>query len=229
MCFWGRRELFIGITNLTYRAFVIIIIIIIIVVLLNSLLARRRSSDERLDTSAPSWFRYLFTVEISVTLIQLVSYQIFEIPFPADSEPQFLWKRSLLLVFIFQADELDDKLIFQLSFSSRGSFPPLAASLGGIVGQEVLKALTGKYTPLRQWVRRKLGRNVKVSCRVLFSRNSLSAQKKAISTQIWRRVQNSNLQQIQYYYFCTSVFRLFLLIYEPFSSHQRHKWTCIAA
>ena len=91
MCFWGRRELFIGITNLTYRAFVIIIIIIIIiVVLLNSLLARRRSSDERLDTSAPSWFRYLFTVEISVTLIQLVSYQIFEIPFPADSEPQFL-------------------------------------------------------------------------------------------------------------------------------------------
>ncbi|XP_015766357.1 PREDICTED: ubiquitin-like modifier-activating enzyme 6 [Acropora digitifera] len=32
------------------------------------------------------------------------------------------------------------------------SFPPLAASLGGIVGQEVLKALTGKYTPLRQWL-----------------------------------------------------------------------------
>ena len=92
LCFWGRRELFIGITNLTYRTFVIIIIIIIIivVVLLNSLLARRRSSDERLDTSAPSWFRYLFTVEISVTLIQLVSYQIFEFPFPADSEPQFL-------------------------------------------------------------------------------------------------------------------------------------------
>ena len=88
-------------------------------------------------------------------------------------------------------------MIFQLSFSSRGSFPPLAASLGGIVGQEVLKALTGKYTPLRQWVRRKLGRNEKVSCRVLFSRNSLSAEKKAISTQIWRRVQNSNLQQIK--------------------------------
>lgn len=88
-------------------------------------------------------------------------------------------------------------MIFQLSFSSRGSFPPLAASLGGIVGQEVLKALTGKYTPLRQWVRRKLGRNVKVSCRVLFSPNSRSAEKKGISTQIWRRVQNSNLQQIK--------------------------------
>ena len=89
MCFWWRRELFIWITNLTYRAFVVIIIIII-VVLFNSLLARRRGSDERLDTSAPSWFRYLFTVEISVTLIQLVSYQIFEFSFPADAEPQFL-------------------------------------------------------------------------------------------------------------------------------------------
>ena len=68
----------------------IIMIIIIIVILLNSLLAPRRSSDERLDTSAPSWFRYLFTVEISVTLIQLVSHQIFEFPFPVDAEPQFL-------------------------------------------------------------------------------------------------------------------------------------------
>ena len=49
---------------------------------------------------------------------------------------------------------MDDKLLFQLSFTSRGCFSPLAASLGGIVGQEALKALTGKYTPLRQWVRR---------------------------------------------------------------------------
>ncbi|XP_074626524.1 ubiquitin-like modifier-activating enzyme 6 [Acropora palmata] len=60
--------------------------------------------------------------------------------------------KSLNSKAVTKADELDDKLIFQLSFSSRGSFPPLAASLGGIVGQEVLKALTGKYTPLRQWL-----------------------------------------------------------------------------
>lgn len=51
-----------------------------------------------------------------------------------------------------QADQLDGKLLSQLAFTSRGCFAPLAASLGGIVGQEVLKALTGKYSPLKQWV-----------------------------------------------------------------------------
>jgi len=40
-----------------------------------------------------------------------------------------------------------------LSFTSQGCFSPLAAALGGVVGQEVLKALTGKYSPLKQWVR----------------------------------------------------------------------------
>lgn len=43
-----------------------------------------------------------------------------------------------------------------MAFTSQGCFSPLAASLGGIVGQEVLKALTGKYTPLKQWVRIKI-------------------------------------------------------------------------
>lgn len=56
----------------------------------------------------------------------------------------------------FQADSLDEKLLCHLAFTSQGCFSPLAASLGGIVGQEVLKALTGKYTPLKQWVRIKI-------------------------------------------------------------------------
>ena len=49
-------------------------------------------------------------------------------------------------------DILDEKLLKQLAFTCRGCFSPLTASLGGIVGQEVLKALTGKYTPLKQGV-----------------------------------------------------------------------------
>uniref|UniRef100_A0A8C4TMQ4 E1 ubiquitin-activating enzyme n=1 Tax=Erpetoichthys calabaricus TaxID=27687 RepID=A0A8C4TMQ4_ERPCA len=39
-----------------------------------------------------------------------------------------------------------------LSRSARGSLPPLAAAVGGIASQEVLKALTGKFSPLQQWV-----------------------------------------------------------------------------
>lgn len=51
-----------------------------------------------------------------------------------------------------KVDILDEKLLKQLAFTCRGCFSPLTASLGGIVGQEVLKALTGKYTPLKQWL-----------------------------------------------------------------------------
>lgn len=51
-----------------------------------------------------------------------------------------------------KVDNLDEKLLTQLAYTCRGCFSPLTASLGGIVGQEVLKALTGKYTPLKQWL-----------------------------------------------------------------------------
>ncbi|PFX22554.1 Ubiquitin-like modifier-activating enzyme 6 [Stylophora pistillata] len=51
-----------------------------------------------------------------------------------------------------KVDNLDEKLLTQLAYTCRGCFSPLTASLGGIVGQEVLKALTGKYTPLKQWI-----------------------------------------------------------------------------
>lgn len=37
--------------------------------------------------------------------------------------------------------------------SSVGVFPPLFSTVGGVVSQEVLKALTGKFTPLSQFVR----------------------------------------------------------------------------
>ncbi|KAJ8000486.1 hypothetical protein DPEC_G00180630 [Dallia pectoralis] len=38
-----------------------------------------------------------------------------------------------------------------LSRTAQGSLPPLAAAVGGVASQEVLKALTGKFAPLQQW------------------------------------------------------------------------------
>uniref|UniRef100_A0A3B5RDU7 Ubiquitin-like modifier-activating enzyme 6 n=1 Tax=Xiphophorus maculatus TaxID=8083 RepID=A0A3B5RDU7_XIPMA len=38
-----------------------------------------------------------------------------------------------------------------LSRTARGTLPPLAAAVGGIASQEVLKAITGKFAPLQQW------------------------------------------------------------------------------
>lgn len=48
--------------------------------------------------------------------------------------------------------EIDDDLILKLSFTCRGCFAPLCAVLGGFMAQEVLKALTAKFTPLSQYL-----------------------------------------------------------------------------
>ncbi|XP_060555523.1 ubiquitin-like modifier-activating enzyme 6 [Ruditapes philippinarum] len=48
--------------------------------------------------------------------------------------------------------EISDDVIRLLSYTCRGSFLPLCAALGGIVAQEALKAITGKFTPLKQWL-----------------------------------------------------------------------------
>lgn len=40
-----------------------------------------------------------------------------------------------------------------LSRTARGFLAPLAAAVGGVASQEVLKAVTGKFSPLQQWVR----------------------------------------------------------------------------
>ena len=47
---------------------------------------------------------------------------------------------------------VDESLLRCLSATSGGCFAPLSAFLGGTVAQEALKALTGKFTPCRQWV-----------------------------------------------------------------------------
>uniref|UniRef100_A0A8C5LM56 Ubiquitin-like modifier-activating enzyme 6 n=1 Tax=Leptobrachium leishanense TaxID=445787 RepID=A0A8C5LM56_9ANUR len=48
--------------------------------------------------------------------------------------------------------QLDEKLVKWLSWTARGFLAPLGATIGGIVGQEVLKAVTGKFSPLQQWL-----------------------------------------------------------------------------
>ncbi|OJJ51159.1 hypothetical protein ASPZODRAFT_12000 [Penicilliopsis zonata CBS 506.65] len=48
--------------------------------------------------------------------------------------------------------ELDEKLIKELSYQARGDLSPLAAFFGGIAAQEVLKAVSGKFNPVNQWL-----------------------------------------------------------------------------
>lgn len=48
--------------------------------------------------------------------------------------------------------ELDEKLIRELSYQARGDLNPLAAFFGGVAAQEVLKAVSGKFNPIHQWL-----------------------------------------------------------------------------
>ena len=47
--------------------------------------------------------------------------------------------------------EEEEKLIKRLAMCSRGQVSPICALLGGIMGQEVLKACSGKFMPIKQW------------------------------------------------------------------------------
>ncbi|KAF2752999.1 ubiquitin-activating enzyme E1 [Pseudovirgaria hyperparasitica] len=48
--------------------------------------------------------------------------------------------------------ELDEKLIRELSYQAQGDLSPIAAFFGGLAAQEVLKSVSGKFHPVKQWV-----------------------------------------------------------------------------
>ncbi|KAI8036386.1 hypothetical protein M5D96_010980 [Drosophila gunungcola] len=50
------------------------------------------------------------------------------------------------------SSELDEKLVLQFAKICSGNTCPLDAAVGGIVAQEVLKACSGKFTPIFQWL-----------------------------------------------------------------------------
>ena len=47
--------------------------------------------------------------------------------------------------------DIDEKLLTELSYQALGDLNPMAAFFGGIVAQEVLKAVSGKFNPVVQW------------------------------------------------------------------------------
>lgn len=47
--------------------------------------------------------------------------------------------------------ELDEKLIKELAFQATGDSPGVNAFFGGLIAQEVLKCVSSKFTPVKQW------------------------------------------------------------------------------
>ncbi len=50
-----------------------------------------------------------------------------------------------------RVEELNEGVLRTLAHCASGELNPMAAMFGGIVGQEVVKAVSGKFTPLHQW------------------------------------------------------------------------------
>nr|OQO25356.1 hypothetical protein B0A51_09929 [Rachicladosporium sp. CCFEE 5018] len=48
--------------------------------------------------------------------------------------------------------ELDEKLIKELAYQAQGDLSPMAAVFGGLAAQEALKAVSGKFHPIKQWL-----------------------------------------------------------------------------
>ncbi|KAM4612885.1 ubiquitin-like modifier-activating enzyme 1 [Polymixia lowei] len=49
-------------------------------------------------------------------------------------------------------DTLDEDVVRSLSYTAQGNLAPVNAFIGGVAAQEVMKACSGKFTPLRQWL-----------------------------------------------------------------------------
>uniref|UniRef100_A0A8C2X6K7 E1 ubiquitin-activating enzyme n=1 Tax=Cyclopterus lumpus TaxID=8103 RepID=A0A8C2X6K7_CYCLU len=69
------------------------------------------------------------------------------------------WNRVNLFIFVNSAqtgsakvEQLDDALIKKLSFVASGDLAPINAFIGGLAAQEVMKACTGKFMPMMQWL-----------------------------------------------------------------------------
>ncbi|CAK6952509.1 ubiquitin-like modifier-activating enzyme 1 [Scomber scombrus] len=53
---------------------------------------------------------------------------------------------------VSQLEQLDEAAVRLLSYTAQGDLAPLNAFIGGLAAQEVIKACSRKFTPLRQWL-----------------------------------------------------------------------------
>ncbi|XP_054473859.1 ubiquitin-like modifier-activating enzyme 1 [Anoplopoma fimbria] len=53
---------------------------------------------------------------------------------------------------VAQLEQLDEAAVRTLSYTAQGNLAPINAFIGGLAAQEVIKACSGKFTPLQQWL-----------------------------------------------------------------------------
>ncbi|XP_023265943.1 ubiquitin-like modifier-activating enzyme 1 [Seriola lalandi dorsalis] len=53
---------------------------------------------------------------------------------------------------VAELEQLDEVAVRNLSYTAQGDLAPINAFIGGLAAQEVIKACSGKFTPLQQWL-----------------------------------------------------------------------------
>lgn len=65
---------------------------------------------------------------------------------------EVLEQTKALLSTVDEKPELDEKLIKEVAYQSLGELSPMVAVFGGLAAQEVLKAVSGKFSPIHQYM-----------------------------------------------------------------------------
>ncbi|KAM6980088.1 ubiquitin-like modifier-activating enzyme 1 [Aplochiton taeniatus] len=63
-----------------------------------------------------------------------------------------LWSMVTELNQASPLEQLEEAVVRSLAFTAQGDLGPVNAFIGGLAAQEVLKACSGKFTPLQQWL-----------------------------------------------------------------------------
>ena len=61
-------------------------------------------------------------------------------------------RQEMLTIYKCELTDLQKDIIRKLSYVSRGKLCPIDSVIGSIVAQEAIKGVTGKYTPINQWL-----------------------------------------------------------------------------
>lgn len=70
-----------------------------------------------------------------------------------DGDAAEVFRQARALAIEYNKDvEFDEHLLRELSYGARGDLSPMAALFGGLAAQEVLKAISGKFHPIVQWL-----------------------------------------------------------------------------
>jgi ubiquitin-activating enzyme E1 len=70
----------------------------------------------------------------------------------ADASEFLSIAKGMQATMAYKVDSLDEDLLKAMCYQARGSLAPMCAVIGGTAAQEVMKACTGKFMPVKQWL-----------------------------------------------------------------------------